>query len=91
MNFLQYIIVTAVYYTLSRIYYTLSRIYYTLSRIYYTLSRIYYTLNRIYYTLSRIYCNGLRNTIIWDYSLSVWGILMASICGPMRRTGRLAY
>ena len=35
-------------------------------------------------------CNGLRSLIIWDYSLSVWGILIATIRHPMRRTGRLA-
>jgi len=34
--------------------------------------------------------NGLRSLVIWDYSLSVRGILIATVCRPIRRTGRLA-
>jgi len=35
-------------------------------------------------------CNGTRNLIIWGYSRSVRGILIATIRRPMRRTGKLA-
>jgi len=35
-------------------------------------------------------CNGLRSLIIGDYYLSVRGILIATVCRPIKRTGRLA-
>jgi len=36
------------------------------------------------------YCNGSRSLTIWDYSLSIRGILMVTIRRPIKGTGRLA-
>jgi len=44
----------------------------------------------MYICYESTYCNGLHSLIIWDYSLSVREIPIATLCRPVIRTGRLA-